>query len=238
MQELGNFPILASFFAGVLTFISPCVLPLIPAYIAFITGFSLDKLNETKNISRIFFHSLIFVSGFSFVFVLLGLSATYIGSLFSDNINVLRWIGGIVIIIFGLHLTGIFKIKILYKQISFTKTAGKRINYIGVFLIGCAFAVGWTPCVGPILSSILILASTQGKMADGAVLLVFYSFGLGIPFILTALFINKFVSLFNSIKKYYAVIEIITGLLLILVGILVITDSFTVITRHLMSLIY
>lgn len=238
MQELGNFPVFASFLAGILTFISPCVLPLIPAYITFITGFSLDKLNENKNAALIFFHSLIFVFGFSFIFVLMGLSATYIGSFFSDNINVLRWIGGIVIIIFGIHLTGLFKISFLYKQLSFTNTAGRKLNYAGVFLIGCAFAVGWTPCVGPILSSILILASTQGKMFNGAVLLASYSFGLGIPFILTALFINKFLSFFNAIKKHYNLIEIITGILLVLIGILIITDSFTIITRYFMSLMY
>ncbi|MDD3053255.1 MAG: cytochrome c biogenesis protein CcdA [Endomicrobiaceae bacterium] len=222
-----------------LTFVSPCVLPLIPAYITFITGFSIDKLNDNKNIYFIFLHSLFFVLGFSFIFVLLGLSATYIGSLFSNNINILRWIGGIVIILFGIHLIGVFKISFLYKQFSSLNSINKKSkNYFSVFVVGCAFAIGWTPCVGPILSSILILASTQGEIVNGAILLTVYSLGLGIPFILTALFINKFLSLFNSIKKYYKYIEITTGVLLIIVGILMITDSFTVITRYIMSSLY
>lgn len=213
-------------------------MPLIPAYITFITGFSIDKLNDNKNISFIFLHSLVFVLGFSFIFVLLGLSATYIGSLFSNNINILRWIGGIVIILFGIHLTGIFKISFLYKQFSSLNSINKKSNYFSIFVVGCAFAIGWTPCVGPILSSILILASTQGEIANGAILLTVYSLGLGIPFILTALFINKFLSLFNSIKKYYKYIEITTGVLLIIVGILMITDSFAVISRYIMSFLY
>lgn len=211
---------------------------MIPAYITFITGFSIDKLNDKKNISFIFLHSLIFVLGFSFIFVLLGLSATYIGSLFADNMTVLRWIGGITIILFGIHLTGLFKISFLYKQFSSLSNVNKKTNYFTVFIVGCAFAIGWTPCVGPILSSILILASTQGEIANGAILLSVYSLGLGIPFILTALFINKFLSLFNSIKKYYNYVEIITGILLILVGILMITDSFNTITNYLMTTIY
>lgn len=237
-ETLGNFPVLASFAAGILTFISPCVLPLIPAYVTFITGFSIDKLNDSKNISFIFVHSLIFVLGFSVIFVLLGLSATYIGSLFGQNLDILRIAGGIIIILFGIHLTGLFKISLLYKQISFLNNVKKKTNYITVFFVGCAFAIGWTPCVGPILSSILILASTQGSMTNGAILLSVYSIGLGIPFILTALFINKFLSLFNSVKKYYTYIEITTGILLVLAGILLITDGFKIITNYLMKAVY
>ncbi len=261
MQSLGNFPIAASFAAGILTFISPCVLPLIPAYITFITGISIkhtgtpapaketidtkEKNNQPfiKQLTyenngshfKIFLSSLIFVLGFTTVFVLLGISATYIGSLFLDNINILKWAGGIIVIIFGLHLTGIFKIPFLYKQFSYLNLTGKKTNYFTVFFIGCAFALGWTPCVGPILSSILILASTQETVNQGAVLLVFYSLGLGIPFILTALFINKFLSVFNSVKKHYKTIEVFSGILLAGVGILIITDGFNNITMFLMK---
>ena len=225
--------IFTSFFAGILTFISPCVLPLIPAYITLITGLSLNKLSEKNNLLKIFLSSVIFVLGFTTVFVILGISATYIGSFFLNNINILRWIGGIIVIIFGLHLMGIFKISFLYKQMSFFKPIEKSSNYFTIFFIGCAFAIGWTPCVGPILSSILVLASTQETVNKGAVLLISYSLGLGVPFVLTALFINKFLTVFNFIKKHYKIIEIVSGILLVIIGILLITDSFTLITRKL-----
>ncbi len=224
-ESLGNFPIIASFFAGLFTFISPCVLPLIPAYITFITGIALEPLNHSKNMKQIIISSLIFVSGFSIVFVLLGLTATFIGSFLLTNLNILKYIGGSIIIIFGLHLCGAFKIPFLYKQVSL-KVADKRIGYITSFFVGCAFAFAWTPCVGPILSSILILASTQGQTKDGAILLSFYSLGLAIPFILTALFINKFLVFFNKIKKYYRYIEIFCGVLLIFIGIMIMAGSF------------
>ena len=234
MQNLDNFPIIVSFIAGIATFISPCVLPLIPAYITLVTGLSLNQLSEKNNLSKIFLSSLFFVLGFSAIFVLLGISATFIGSFFLDNINILRWIGGIIVILFGVHLIGIFKISALYKQISFLKPAQKTGNYFTIFFIGCAFALGWTPCVGPILSSILIMASTQETVGKGAVLLVSYSLGLGVPFILTALFINKLLTIFNFIKKHYRIIEIVSGLLLIAIGVLLITNSFNKITTLLM----
>ncbi len=225
-----NVSILTGFVAGILTFVSPCVLPLIPAYITLVTGISLNRLSEKNNLLKIFLSSVVFVAGFTTVFVILGVSATYIGSFFLNNINILRWIGGITVIIFGLHIAGIFKISFLYKQTSFFKPMEQNVNYITVFFIGCAFAIGWTPCVGPILSSILVLASTQETVNKGAILLISYSLGLGVPFILTALFINKFLTIFNFIKRYYRTIEIISGILLMAIGILLITDSFNKIT--------
>ncbi len=230
MPNFDNFPIIASLIAGIFTFVSPCVLPLIPAYITLVTGLSLNQLSEKNNFLKIFLSSLIFVLGFTTIFVLLGISATYIGSFFLDNINILRWIGGIIVIIFGLHLTGIFKISFFYKQTSFFKPFEKSNNYLTVFFIGCAFALGWTPCVGPVLSSILVLASTQETLNKGAFLLIFYSLGLGIPFILTALFINRFLIVFNFIKKYYRIIEIVSGILLIIIGIILITNNFNKLT--------
>ena len=230
MQNFDNLSIFASFIAGIITFISPCVLPLIPAYITLVTGISLNQLSEKNNLSKIFLSSTVFVSGFTAIFVVLGISATYIGSFFLNNINILRWIGGIIVIVFGLHLMGIFKISFLYKQMSFLKPIEKSGNYFTIFLIGCAFAFGWTPCVGPVLASILVLASSQETVHRGAVLLFFYSLGLGIPFILTALFINKFLTIFKFIKKYYKIIEFVSGVLLISIGILLITNSFDKIT--------
>jgi cytochrome c-type biogenesis protein len=232
MENLGNFPVITSFIAGILTFISPCILPLIPVYITLITGFSIDQLNNKKNILPALLCSLTFIAGFTTIFVILGLSVTVIGQIVLNNINLLRWIGGTVVIIFGIHLLGIIKIPLLYKQFSWTDKIKKTSNYFTIYLIGCAFALSWTPCVDPILASILLLASTSQTIGQGTLLLLVYSAGLAIPFILTALFVNKFLFLFEKIKQHYKLIEIITGSLLIIVGILVITNNFSLITNY------
>lgn len=230
MQDLGNFPVLASLFAGILTFISPCILPLIPVYITLVTGLSVEELDNKKNLLSVFLSSLCFVLGFTTVFVFLGLSVTIIGQFFLNNMETLRIIGGIIIIVFALHLLGIFKIKLLYKQFGWMDKVKRTSNYFTIYLIGCAFAFSWTPCVDPILASILIMAATQGTVAKGTMLLLIYSAGLAIPFILTALFINRFFSVFNTLKKYYRTIEIISGILLIFMGILIISGGFNKIT--------
>jgi len=232
METLGNFPVIASFFAGILTFISPCILPLIPVYITLITGFSIERLNDKKNVLPILLCSLTFIAGFTTIFVILGLSVTVIGKFVLNNINLLRWIGGIIVILFGIHLLGIIKIPLLYKQFSLTDKIKKTSSYFTIYLIGCAFALSWTPCVDPILASILLLASTRETVGQGTLLLLVYSAGLGIPFVLTALFVNKFLFLFEKIKKHFKLIEIITGSLLIIVGVLVITDNFSAITNY------
>ncbi|WP_372520682.1 cytochrome c biogenesis CcdA family protein [Candidatus Ruminimicrobiellum ovillum] len=237
MQELGNFPIFASLFAGILTFISPCILPLIPVYITLVTGLSIEELDNRKNLLSVFLSSICFVLGFTTVFVFLGLSVTIIGQFFLNNIDILRTVGGIIIIIFGLHLLGIFKIKLLYKQFAWMDKIKRTSNYFTIYLIGCAFAFSWTPCVDPILASILIMAATQGTIAKGTLLLLIYSLGLAIPFILTALFVSKFLTLFNSLKKYYKVIEIVSGTLLILMGILIMSGGVNKITMHIMKVL-
>ena len=237
MQDLGSFPIFASLLAGILTFISPCILPLIPVYITLVTGLSIEELDNRKNLLSVFLSSICFVLGFTTVFVFLGLSVTIIGQFFLNNIDILRTVGGIIIIIFGLHLLGIFKIKLLYKQFGWMDKIKRTSNYFTIYLIGCAFAFSWTPCVDPILASILIMAATQGTIAKGTFLLLIYSLGLAIPFILTALFVSKFLTLFNSLKKYYKVIEIISGILLILMGILIISGGFNKITMNVMKVL-
>ena len=237
MQELGGFPIFASILAGILTFISPCILPLIPVYITLVTGLSIEELDNRKNLLSVFLSSICFVLGFTTVFVFLGLSVTIIGQFFLNNIDILRTVGGIIIIVFGLHLLGIFKIKLLYKQFGWMDKIKRTSNYFTIYLIGCAFAFSWTPCVDPILASILIMAATQGTIAKGTFLLLIYSLGLAIPFILTALFVSKFLTLFNSLKKYYKVIEIISGTLLILMGILIISGGFNKITMNVMKVL-
>ena len=230
MNSLGNFPILASLFAGILTFISPCILPLIPVYITLVTGLSVEQLNEKKHIASILLSSISFILGFTAVFVILGLSVTFLGQFFLNHMNIIRYIGGSIIILFALQMLGLFKIPFFYKQFSWLDKIKRTSNYLTIFFIGCAFAISWTPCVDPILASILILASTSDTLLKGATLLLVYSLGLGIPFLLTALFINKFIFVFNSLKKHYKLIERISATLLIFVGILVITGGFPKIT--------
>ncbi|MCL2335211.1 MAG: cytochrome c biogenesis protein CcdA [Endomicrobia bacterium] len=226
MEQLGNFPFFASFFAGILTFISPCVLPLIPAFLSFITGASLNDLKESKaSVRQTFLKTLVFVSGFSAVFIILGMSASWLGGLVGSHKDVLSYIGGAAVIIFGLHLIGVFRIGFLDRQASANGKLSSAAGWFGTFLVGAAFALGWTPCVGPILSSILLLASTQGSVMTGFWLLVFYSAGIAVPFLLASLFINWFLKAFNSIKKYYGLIEKISGIFLIAVGILIITGG-------------
>lgn len=234
-KRMTNVPLIASFLAGITTFLSPCVLPLIPAYLSFITGYSLDELKEgERNLKpllrrsathrqALILNTVFFVSGFTVVFILLGASATYLGSFLKEKRDFLRIIGGIVIILLGLHLTGIYRFKFLYQE-KRIHLKSKPLGYIGSFIAGLAFASGWTPCVGPILSSILILASTQETVTKGIILLFAYSLGLGIPFFLVVLAVNRFLLLFAKAKKFIRSTEIIAGVILIFLGILLVTN--------------
>jgi cytochrome c-type biogenesis protein len=238
----GNAPdFFVSFTAGILAFASPCILPLIPAFISLITGLSLNEINASKKTALL--KTLIFVSGFSAVFIILGMSAGAFGGFFAQHRNVLRIAGGGLVILFGLHIAGVFRIGFLNRQFSLNGKTGRFFGSkngasggFAVFFTGCAFALGWTPCVGPVLASILMLASGEGNIVSGFWLLTFFSLGLAIPFILTAVFINKFVSFFGFIKKYYRQIEIVSGCLVICVGILLISDSFFKITTLIMQI--
>ena len=217
-----------AFGAGILSFFSPCILPLIPAYISFITGLSLDELrmpgdkrNNVENLQKILRQTIFFVLGFSFVFVALGATASYLGDIISQYEKMIRIVGGSVIIFLGLHVTGIFNIK----QLEYEKKlhlSSKPANVFGAFVVGMVFAVGWTPCVGPALAAILGLAGTQKTVGKGIMLLSAYSIGLGVPFVLTALAMNTFLNLFSKIRRYIKAISIVTGFLLIGVGILII----------------
>jgi len=213
-----------AFFAGILSFLSPCILPLIPGYISFVSGISLDEIQSYSARKKINIHVLLstvfFVAGFSAVFIGLGASATFLGRILIQKIELFSRIGGIIIIIFGLQIMGILRIGFLARQKSAIgiKT---NIKYVGSLLLGMGFAFGWTPCVGPILGGILIYASDKETISRGVALLGAYSAGIGLPFIITALSVNYFLIFFKKFKKYIRVTEIVSGLLLVAVGILI-----------------
>ncbi len=220
---------LVAFGAGFVSFISPCVLPLIPGYISYITGLSLEELETGKDhIKDILLASLLFVAGFSLIFVLLGATASWGGSLLFKNRQLLNRLAGIFIIIMGLILMEIVKLPFLYQErrLQLKSSWGK----VSSFPLGMAFAFGWTPCIGPILSAILGFAASVGSLREGAILLFFYSMGLGIPFILTALIMEKLVATFSWIKRHYRLINLVSGGILIVMGILLFFNRITYIS--------
>jgi len=218
---------IGAFVAGLLSFLSPCVFPLIPSYITYITGISFADLQAEHPSDVIrhksIFHSLCFVCGFTAVFVLLGASATYIGSFLHENATIIRKVGGVLLVLLGLHVTGILHLKFLLgeKKVSIKH---KPAGYVGSFLVGVAFAAGWTPCIGPILAAILAVAATEENVFHGILLLLLYSMGLGVPFIFSAFAMHRFLLIFNRFKKYIHVFEIITGIFLMVIGVLIYTN--------------
>jgi len=226
-----NITFVGAFIAGLLSFLSPCVLPLIPSYITYITGISFAELqvdhpsHEVRR--RTILHSLLFILGFTFIFVMLGASASLIGNFLQSHMQAIRKVGGILIILFGIHLSGVLPIHFLLGDKRFV-VKNRPAGYIGSFLIGVAFAAGWTPCIGPILASILMVAATEDTVWQGIALLLTYSLGLGIPFFLSSLALHQFLIIFNRFKKYIRIFEITTGIFLIIVGVLVFTNSLTV----------
>jgi len=229
MDNISEVSIIISFVAGILTFLSPCILPLFPSYIVYITGRSFNDIKDqtSSSIRRVtLIHSLFFILGFSIVFVLLGITFTYLGSFFGIGRIWLERIGGIFIVLLGLHLLGALKLGLLNqeKRLAYRR---EKISYLSSLLIGMAFAVGWTPCVGPILSTILIYASTLESLPRAVVLLEFYSLGLGVPFLIAGLLINQFLFLFNRFKAFMRFIPIITGVFLIFIGILLFFGQFS-----------
>lgn len=209
--------------AGALSFFSPCILPLIPAYISFVTGLSLDELREpdgtvSQNLRKVFWQTVLFVAGFSLVFVALGASITYLGNFLFANRGLIKIVGGSIIILLGLHIAGVFNIKYLQFEKKF-HLKSRPAHLLGPFVVGVVFAVGWTPCIGPILAGILTLAATRDTLSQGILLLSFYSLGLAIPFLLTSIFIGWFLGFFSKIKRHLRLISIVSGGLLIGVGI-------------------
>jgi cytochrome c-type biogenesis protein len=228
--------LLAAFAAGFLSFVSPCVLPLIPGYISFVSGVSVEEMRgdvpPSTSRLQVFLTSLAFVIGFSIVFVALGASATAIGKFMFARLPLLSKIAGGILIVFGLHTMGVFRIAFLEAE-KRVHSQRKPAGPLGAMLVGVAFAFGWTPCIGPILGGILAIAGSKNSVGEGITLLAVYSLGLGIPFLLTSLAINQFFGAAKRIRRYYHAIELVSGALLIVIGVLIITGQLTIITRYL-----
>jgi cytochrome c-type biogenesis protein len=227
MAQVGtDVSIWIAFTAGILSFFSPCVLPLIPSYLTYITGLSFGQLQEEHPGAKVRLtvasHSLTFILGFSVVFITLGGLVGLASAGFQEHLRAgLVWVerlGGLLILLFGVHLTGLFHFGVLLGERR-VHLHSKPSGYFGTFLVGLAFAAGWTPCIGPILASILMIAATSGQAGRGLWLLTVYSAGLGIPFLISGLLFHQFLSFFQQFRKHIRLTEIITGVLLIIVGI-------------------
>ncbi len=226
-----------AFLGGILSFISPCVLPLVPSYVSFVTGISFEDLTSESSLQLkkvILLNSLMFILGFTAVFVLiLGSSAQLFGSVFLQYQDVVRKVGGIIIVLLGIHIMGIINIKVLQRDKRFHFFRDKPAGFIGSFLVGIGFAAGWTPCIGPILSAIFAVAATSTSPFAGMKLFLAYSVGLAIPFFLTSLGINTFLHHFNRVKKHMRVVSLVTGFFLVLTGVLIFFNSLAIISSYL-----
>ena len=217
--------IVLAFSAGLLSFLSPCVLPLIPAYVSYLTGSAIKDLSKGKAKLYTLYKAIGFTVGFSIVFIVMGLSITTLGKYFDKYQYYIRIASGILVIVFGLHISGLIKVKYFYyeKRLTEPKKLGSGASSI---LIGMAFATGWTPCIGPILASILIYAGSMSTIYKGVLLLVAYSIGLALPFIFTAIAIESFSKYFMRISRYMPLISAISGILVIGVGLIILFDKF------------
>ena len=223
MAEISYFYVVL---AGLLSFLSPCVLPIVPGYLCFLAGTSLDKIAAGEDASKernVFYFALSFVFGFSTVFILLGASATLLSGLIYEYLDILRVVGGIIIIIFGIHFMQVIQLPFLNIDTRY-QIESYRPGIVGSYVIGLSFAFGWTPCIGPILGSVLSIAASSETVTYGIVLLMLYSAGLGIPFLLAAYAINGFMRFLSKIRNYIRAIEIFTGVLLVIFGILILTN--------------
>jgi cytochrome c-type biogenesis protein len=226
------FETLVAFGAGLISFLSPCVLPLIPGYISYISGNSLNELIEKKNVNLI--PIILFTLGFSIVFIIFGAASTFLGQVLLQNSYELRITAGIIIIILSLHIIGIINLKILnYEKRIQTKT---NTNFYSPIIIGMAFAFGWTPCIGPILGSILVLAATEDSINKGILLLISYSLGLAFPFILSGYLIQKFLIFSKNFKKNINLISKIGGIILLITGVLILTNQLQALGYYLLNI--
>jgi len=229
---------LVAFSAGLLSFFSPCVLPLIPAYLSYITGMSIEEYSKELHGSakrRVILNTVFFILGFAFIFIFVfGAGTTLISSVLRTHKDLIGKVGGLVIFLFGLHFLGVFKMKWMYRE-KRAKIRNIRAGYVGSFFIGIAFSAGWTPCVGPILASIIGMGLTANSQWTAIRLLSLYTAGLALPFLLTSIAINFFLPLFNKVKRHFKFIEVATALLLISVGLLMFLGQFSAISNTLME---
>ncbi|MBC7789735.1 MAG: cytochrome c biogenesis protein CcdA [Anaerolineae bacterium] len=219
-----------SFTAGLLSFLSPCVLPLIPSYVSFITGLSLEDIQRSRRVTLI--HSLLFVAGFTIVFMALGATATVLGRVLLRHRDWVGQIGGVLVIVLGLYLLGVFNIGALARERR-VYIANKPLGYLGTLLVGMAFAAGWTPCIGPILGGVLTYTASSADLNRGLLLLFAYSVGLAVPFLIAALMIDRFMEIFQRYRGALVWMSRASGVLLIVVGLLMITGSMTVLSAWL-----
>jgi cytochrome c-type biogenesis protein len=227
--EVGVF---IAFTAGIFSFLSPCVLPLVPSYLTFVTGMSLEDLQEGVDRRTTFTHSLLFVLGFSSIFILLGASASFLGQFFRAYEVWITRIGGVVIVLLGMHLAGLFRMTPLLRE-KRLHLNDKPAGYLGTLGVGVAFGAGWTPCIGPALGAILTYGMAQDTMWAGVGLLTVYSLGLAIPFLLASLALDWFLQTFQKFRAWIPIVEKASGVLLILLGILLLTGQFTLLASWL-----
>jgi cytochrome c-type biogenesis protein len=232
MTEVNAF---VAFAAGVFSFLSPCVLPLIPSYLSFVSGVSVEEMRGAQAAARVrtrvVLNSAAFILGFSLVFVSLGASASFLGGLFLGYRNFIRLMGGAFVVLVGLYLVGLFKIAALERYLQFN-LKDKPAGYLGSVLVGITFAVAWTPCVGPVLGAVLALAGASGEVGRGIFLLSSYAAGLALPFFLSALAVNSFFQFSQRFRRYIHAVHVMGGVLLIIVGVLLITDYMTFLNAY------
>jgi len=229
VNEIGFFIALS---AGVFSFLSPCVLPLVPSYLTFVTGMSLEDLQEGVDRRTTLIHAVLFVTGFSVIFILLGASASFLGQFFKTYEVWIARLGGLVIIVLGLHLAGVFRIVPLMRE-KRVHLADKPAGYLGTVGVGMAFGAGWTPCIGPVLGAILTYGFSQETMWAGVGLLAVYSLGLAVPFLVAALALDWFLKAFKRFRTWIPVVEKASGALLVLLGLLLMTGTFTILSTWL-----
>jgi cytochrome c-type biogenesis protein len=236
LDALPQTSLLAAFLAGFLSFVSPCVLPLVPSYLMYITGLSLNQLTDAaeRRLERttIVVNALLFIVGFSLVFIAFGASASLIGQLLTDHQQLIRKAGGILVIFFGLYTMGILKLGFLMTE-KRIHLKSRPAGYAGSLLIGATFAAGWTPCVGPVLGAMLMYAGTTDRLADGVTLLAFYSIGLGLPLFASAMGMELFLSSYKRIHRYMGVMSSTSGVFLVVFGLAIYSDSLTLMTSFL-----
>jgi cytochrome c-type biogenesis protein len=233
MDDTATLGVAIAFSAGLLSFLSPCVLPLIPSYVTFVTGLSLEDVQHSRRTALV--HSLLFILGFTLIFLAFGAGATAIGSMLLRHREWITRIGGILVIVFGLYMLGVFNPAFLARERRL-HLANKPFGYFGTVLVGIAFGAGWTPCLGPILGAILTYTATEASLERGLVLLGTYSMGLAVPFLAASLAINHFLALFTRFRRHMVWVTRISGVLLIFVGLLLVTNYFTILAGTLQRL--